>query len=1231
MEKKNYDQIEEIEIMTDEEIVKDLKLDDPVRMYLKEISIFPLLSQEEEIKLAKAIAEGDNLAKNRFAESNLRLVVSIAKRYVYRGLSFLDLIQEGNIGLMRAIEKFDYKKGYKFSTYATWWIRQAIIRGSDKKEDNIRIPINKKESQAKYNRFIRNYEMNYGEMPSDELIKKELSLSDQQLQTLRYLYKVNTLSIDQEIDDKKKTSFQNLVVVDNITYEKFEQSIDQKILLLSIKEHLTKSEYYVIYNRLFSSSIKTLEEIAKEFNLTRERIRQIEAKSLKKIKPIINKVLHRNNITLKYNLSQIEKMNMVPMSPHQIIWLYTLKQNQVLSDEEYYVMYYLFFDSSKTTIANLAKKIGETPDNIQKISREASSKIEYYNAKIDFDLIKQELLRVYNTNKMMELDISPIHRYEIIKNKKIENYFSSLTLEDIQINFKEFYTLLDHKQKYLFKQYFDEFRNLSQYDLYFAEKEINLFLCGYNKPISFSQPILQDVYIKNKDKLTLRQQAIIDYAIFKTISLEEFQKICEPVSKYNIAGSKNEVIKKLEKLYFKIDNIFEHRLQKEDVESILLNNKYIFTEDQRKILKLHYGISDQKEIVETADAHTIGEIANIYQINYVSAHSKVTDANDKVLNFYLEKTSKNTQKDGQKYKSYIENVQYELTNETRSLLKAHLLYGESYVAISKRTGLTQYRISNIIMDGIRRIDLYRYNILKPLVFTKEELESFYKESNYKFDDEKRNLINQRFFNGLTNEEIHQKEGINKIEIKRFFKLFSNQFIRYQCKYIVIANEDYEIEISSDIVDSVLTEEEKSVSSFSYGIQSQYNPDGIIYSKQEIMKHYNLGEDKYNKLKQKIKNKMKQRKGGYIIPEFGHLKKGELESVLSDPRLPISDKEKEILKHLKGIGEYQLLSLSELAIKFNMTIGSIRRRYQRAVLAILQYENEELEPSYSYELDIKPKMKYFSEFDQKIIEKIYKEDFPVTKLHTEFNLTKDSMLDNIDRIKRNILALLKKDDLAKKFDFDYARNVIHNEDLPLYGDKELLIKIYQMCFGENGYNRTSIPQIVKELDLPYNTTAVNNSIYSVMLSIEKYKIGIKKAKEFSIEEVILYYKKYNDEMNSYEKEEFKRLLKRLLKNRGLNRSRNDFGSTINYKLLREFSELPFLFEKATLEDAKYLLMNNKYHFSGKTKEILKNYYGISNRNLMNSKDKMQILMLLNSLYQQIKTNENEIGKRRKLIE
>lgn len=277
---------EEVVVLDDEDLTKDVNINDPVRMYLKEIGRISLLTTEEEMNLSIRAADGDEEARNVLAESNLRLVVSIAKRYVGRGLLFLDLIQEGNIGLMKAVEKFDFGKGFKFSTYATWWIRQAITRALADQARTIRVPVHMVETINKMARIQRQMTLELNREPSEEELAKKMGIS---VEKVREVIKISQdpVSLETPIGEEDDSHLGDFIKDESsLSPEEYATNEILKEEIKSVLSTLQPREHQVLELRfgLIDGTSYTLEEVGKRFNVTRERIRQIEAKALRKLR-----------------------------------------------------------------------------------------------------------------------------------------------------------------------------------------------------------------------------------------------------------------------------------------------------------------------------------------------------------------------------------------------------------------------------------------------------------------------------------------------------------------------------------------------------------------------------------------------------------------------------------------------------------------------------------------------------------------------------------------------------------------------------------------------------------------------------------------------------------------------------------------------------------------------------------------------------------------------------------
>ena len=280
------DDAEEVEIIDDADILEGVSLEDPVRMYLKEIGTVPLLTADEELELAKRKTEGDIVAKEKLIEANLRLVVSIAKRYTGRGMSFLDLVQEGNLGLIKGVEKFDYTKGYKLSTYATWWIRQSVTRALADHARTIRVPVHMVETINRMSKMQRKLTLELGYEPSTKELATALDMTEEKVLEIMQIAR-EPASLETPIGEEDDSNLGDFVADNNtVTPEANIESVMLRehidVLLQDLKDR--EREVIILRFGLRDGHPRTLEEVGKIFNVTRERIRQIEAKALRKLR-----------------------------------------------------------------------------------------------------------------------------------------------------------------------------------------------------------------------------------------------------------------------------------------------------------------------------------------------------------------------------------------------------------------------------------------------------------------------------------------------------------------------------------------------------------------------------------------------------------------------------------------------------------------------------------------------------------------------------------------------------------------------------------------------------------------------------------------------------------------------------------------------------------------------------------------------------------------------------------
>lgn len=1148
----------------------------PFESYIDSIKSYPLLSEKDEIDLLYKIKSGDEEARNLFINSNLRLVVSVAKKFLKYKVDIMDIISCGNIGLINAVDNFNVDLNIKFSTYAYTCIKNSIIR-------NINLEFIKIPEYLKpiYYKYVSIKDNNY----SDSELMEILQIDNKKLSILKKYYNLNPISIDNLVSEDNDTSLHEIIPDKYNSYDEIDSNIDLNILLYQLKIALSNYEYYIIYHRYINENNKTLEALADEFLVTRERIRQQENSTLKKLKYIINN-------SRKPNINFVNRNQLLPLSLEQKIILYSAKNS--LTEDEYFAFYniYLKILPLNKIITKLSIDVGE--EEYYKIIISATKDI--FN---NYQKYKKILLKKYTYKQIMEFDVEPLLSYDLSC-----EFINNISYEDI-VNNEEFYNMLDNNSKILLSKYFNvglSDISYSRKDMNAVEKEINLRVMGYYKTNNkISRDILYKIYIENIGSFSIKHRAIIEYFIFNKISKDEFEELFGKDYNMNTLNViKNYLYTKLEKIYFGIDNIFEKTVSSELVNNIICNYSEIFDQEQLQLLKLRYGIGYEK-------CYSISEIADMFNWSYIFTHDKLNNLKEKVLKQQLKFDKLSLDIDKDKYKEMIYNPSYDLTSLARDILYKFLILNISYDKLAKEYNFTLSRVSNIITDSIRKLDMYRYGILIGIRINKEDIEKYCSDNNLSLKESK--VLEFKYLKGLKNNEIYDILGeFDGSVISNFIKYYKRKTSK-----IKLEKSDYIYEVTCHITDSVLSDDERKFISYYYGITCDYNPDGIKYTKNDIMDKFNINFSKATRILNNINLNIRQRKCNLLLPRYGIILKNELEEILKDSHLPITDKEKEILCYLKGIGEYKLLSEEEIAKKFDMNVNSLYRRYQRAILLIKKYQSGEIEGKYSYEDDIIPVLKYFSEYDRNLLYLLYFKKANSSDIAEDMNITRDTAFNDIRRVKYKLLSILNNDSIVRKFDFDYAREVLYKDDIQLYGNKDLLIQIYTLYFGENGYKRMSVPKIKSQLNLDSSDTSINDSVYIVMLAVLKYKMGFRREKTFTYEQVIEYYKKYKQNLSQSELKCFDSFLTKTKNRIKLYNQASELSNNLKYLLLKEYDELIFSFEKSSREDVIRILKDRHYNFSSRTKTILKKYYDISEREFMTSKEKLKVMRIFRNFY------------------
>ena len=1155
---------------------------DVYKEYIKEIERIPLLTREEEVKYAKLVANGDKDAKKILIESNLRLVISIAKNYINKGLPFLDLIQEGNIGLMTAIDRFDYTKGNRLSTYATWWIRQAITRAIDDKVRTIKIPVNILETINKIEKFKRNFALKSNREPTNDEIIKELGITDNTLRKAEEA-KIYVDSLNRPIDDdNEKAELENFIPKED-DKDNFNEKIDLQILKATIKRILNNEQYYIIYKRIIEEPPSTLETLGDILGITRERVRQIESVAKNTIKQKLER--ETKETTKKYSIKQLENMDLTPLDPDIITLLHYLKEH--LTKEEYLIAYNKITENKNDNIEYYQNIFIDYDDIIDYVAEITNSSLA--NKRKIFDLYKSK----YSIKEIFALDIFPTINKRNIP-KEYYEFISKLTFEEITAT--KSYQELNNESKKVIAYYFKVPAAKQINEKYILERDMNLWLLNYhdNSFFSLKEEEIKTLLEEHKDELTKKQ-------------IEDIKATLLDKSKNSSKKYKSETEIKVLKLKYGLNNYFRIALTKEEIIETIKKCPTLLSDEEKRILYDRYGINT--EPLEKK------ELAIKYNLTEDRVRDWLKAIKKRVLIEYYDISEHNhdwKEQHNSLLLEYLNVPRYNFNEETRKVLSLYL-ENKSYKEIETITGYNNLQVSNIITDGIRRAKFYFYNIIPVSKITKEDIEKLSKKYHYSKEDQE--IIHEYYIEQKLIKEIAKKHdktaGIVTYLIKVFYKRYLDEMIPK------IKKDNYIDEVTAHPTDSILTEEEKSIISYKYGIKTKENINGIVLNNDAIRKKYAKNKVQYKNIINTIEKKIKENLLGFTYPEYGRIKRDELKTILEDENLPISNIEKEFLYDLLGLNNHEALDEESLVKKYKVAKSSLKRKYQRIILSILEYKDNNKKKQISYDKDIVKILKYFSLFEQKILEKYYKENKTAKEISEDLNINLHRFNHLITSIKIRVKVILTNPKKAKKFDYEYARNIINNQDFPLYHDKETCLNIYKMYTGELGDEIYTNKEIIEALKLKDNPDAISKTVSMIMLLVELYKQGYRKENYIDRQEIENYYLENQEKMLTFQKKKYITFLRK--KQRIYNQQTKP-PLNIVYDIIKSKNTLPFDASKETKDSMIIFLKSHKV--PAKIKAKIKRYYQIPNIDLINGKEKNKLLSLLLPIYKELKLKENE---------
>jgi len=1195
--------MEELDVTTNDEILM-LDSDSTMESYFGEdayktfwfsIKNYPILSSEENKKLALESQAGNFDARDKLVKCNLRLVAWVANKYKNRisHMQILDIIQEGTIGLMKSIDTFNPEKG-AFSTNAINWIKQTITRSISNNEDDIRLPVYLDSKIREYLKIVEECDRNNRQLPSDEDLCAILDISASTLYNIKN-HNYNTISINQKINqDDSEDELESFIGVEDNSYDEVIDRLSNETLFAVLKEILDHKQYFIIYYRYLLDEKKTLDDLAKLLGITKERVRQIENKALRKIKPYMvpDSDAYKKKLEQMHSWGQVPNWyDTKPVDLNKIILFMYIKDD--LTDIETQIMYYsvlgkLKLEWYRVKLGLSSKEFNDTMKSISEKVRKAMFNRERFNG------FKNSTLK-NNGTKLFDISSD---KFKLLDYDYLKNIYGGLSFEEIMKLYEDYNIKLTDKDTALLDMFFKKIDKKTIRQEY-IEKDIYLLSFGCkSKKNKTSLKKLYKVFCDNIQEFDEEQVLVLECYYFNLKRKTVFREKYPNSLLYRYCGF---LIDKLERMYYGINEMFENSFNKEKY--LFVKEKYSnrLTLERIKLLDLFYGVNGR--------VYSIVEIAEIFDEDYVKMHDKIRHARNYCISLYNNRTS-SLIVDLSKYKDYILSKNVDLTEETRYILKLYIIDELDYESINKLTGLSKYRISNIITEGIRKLDFYRYQIISVNIVAKEELEKFFEVYSNNFNDIERQIIFLKRVEIIDNDTIAERLKAPKNDVNMTVAKFNRLYLKFQIREVTLSKEEILEEINCHISESVIDDFSKEILSIYYGLKTNFNKEGFCLTSEEIKIKYKLTKDKFYKQIYMAIDAIKAKKIGILKNDLVYINRKELEIVLEDIHLPISEKEREIICYLFGLYGYPYKTLEELSKIYNDTKGSIKRRYQRAILSIYKYRNNEIEGAINYEFDIEPKLKYFSRSDSFMIEDYYKNHLTYKELSKKYSLSFDQIVSIFNRIKNTLFDYVH-DDKKKMFDFEFYRKEKYNPELPFYGNRKLATQVFDLFFGEDNIKGLSIPEIINKLNLTNSQTTVSNMLSSFMLSFCKLRDGIVKD-GFSYEEIQEYYNNNFMNMSEEKLRIYGNYFKRKNNVKIINGKASNVSDIISYDLLKSGNP-DFFSMGATDRDEIFSILKKHFkNMSKSTREYLMFRFNISYRSLLNGREINHVYRLLDAL-------------------
>lgn len=1162
-----------------------------VSYYVKIVKNNPKADAETNNALFQEYHNGNEAIKELIIKKNLGLVLSVAKKYKdnRESLEFIDLIQEGIIGLLGAIKDYDMTRGNTFATVATTYIQNAIRRAIALTDREIRRPVNFASKMASYRKIVDACRAADKPIPSDKELMKALDISAYSLKKMKEDYKYDTKSLNEVVNDDGSSELGDLVEDGANNYDGVINRMADRSLLLALKKRLKPYQYYVLYMKNFASETLVNRDIASLLGVTHQAVALTE----NTVYGDLRKIIEAKGIEY-LSSTYDEDISVEPREPEEIIKYFFFRNFLTAQERELYKLIVSKEYSYDECV--FAKKIGVDIDTYRKVKSSLNKKITINSkkAKEAYESFRSELIKKYKT-KIFTLDFDT-DLSDIESNVKYVAFlWDSVAQEDA---LKIIKTSVSHNFNDLVNRYFNDSSLYSKSGISTmnAEREVNTLLFGYNKK---SERVISGLYAflnEKRKSFTDEEYCYLKMKLFHKISKEEF-KAKYPSSK--LPNNYSYLLYRLESMYFNITNYREYNFSKDKYIQIRDKAVRMLSQDKINVLDAIYGVFGKEK--------SISEIATNLGKSYEDTKTLVANARSSAVSLYLNR-SRQRDIDAELYIPYILNGEYDIPDLTRDVLSEYFIDGIQYDAIAKKHNITKQKVSIIISSGIEKIDFYRFGIAKlEDKFTDDEIMKVF--TLYSFDDIERKIITMKLASN-TRDEMIKETGLTFEKIAYILDKFYKKCKEVKVSDVPVDLKDIEREVTCHISERVLNETERTLLAEVYGIKCDLNPEGIKYGESEYRKRHPKFSKPFNKNHNNALKNIKSKKIGLNrASSVAYMSRDELKMSLSDPRLPIDKKARELLCYSFELNGYPYKSLKELESIFNASASSLKQRIQRAFVTIFKYENDELAPTISYEYDVLPYLKYFAKADQAILIDLHRDNLTYEEIAKKEGLTSSQVENLVLRLEAYLHDLF--DELVNGFDFDYFWSAIDKDDIPFYGDKEKAKRIFYLYYEE----RMSSNEIVEALNLDCNRVVVERTIRKLMRAVLKRKAGVKKVNSYEYEDVKAYYEKYSNSMDDEKRAIYNRYFENVEKVSQENylSSSNSINvhSLIVSDLIKDKLDNPFIIGKTSKQDVLTIIRNNKQLLSQTAINTLVQKYDILPRELMSGSEQMKVLKYLSS--------------------